>query len=170
MGCLSFYDSIIGDGDIPSPRLLGKLSNARIMAKYNTTQHLQFEDVSDEECWEALQPTLKILEDLAPHVKEWLEEQHVAGKIKYNLGCTGYFATFDCITRDLKIHRNLFFEEDGIKATILAHEWRHSKQNPNKFIKYIMSYALTRRLKTDIVENDAYLYESECRDSLYGKQ
>lgn len=167
MGCLSLYDATVGDGDIPEPRLLGRLSPARSLAVYNTTRDVNLQTTEDE-AWEKLQPTLVILKEVAPHVETWIRDRRRRGKFVVDMSDTGMYAGFDCVSREIKLRSMFFRLEDGEKACVIAHEWRHSKQNPTKFGKLIISFVITRELKTELVENDAYLYESDVHDSLYG--
>lgn len=168
LGGMSVYDLVVGDGVIPEPTQLGIGSPIREMAKFNTTKDFYGRNISDQEFWDGLQPAINILHKTAPHVEEWILEQQASGKLQYGKE-TGVFATFDCISRELTVYPILLTEQDGIKASILAHEWRHSVQNNQKFTKYILSYVLTRKLNEDLVENDAYLYESQVYEAIYGK-
>lgn len=145
---------------------MGQRSPTRELAKINTTKDIEM-PLDEGEYWEHIQPTLKVLRAVSPQAEKWVREKQETGKIKYDAS-TGFYATFDFVSRELTIYPRFFDMEDGVKASILAHEWRHSRQNPEKFIKYIMSYAITRELQTELVENDAYLYEAQCRESLYG--
>jgi len=169
LGGMSVLDVVFGDGVIPEPIQLGIKDPIRDMARFNTTQNLYGTGtlVSDQEFWDSLQPTINILHATAPHVEKWMLDQKANGKIKYSSG-VGVFATFDCISRELTIHSILLSEQDGVKASILAHEWRHSVQNNHKFTKYVLSYVITRKLHEDLVENDAYLYESQVYEAIYG--
>lgn len=171
MGAASVYDSTIGDGDIPEPIELGRLSDVRTLARFNSTANFAHEEYrTKEECWDNLQPTLKVLHKVAPHVESWINDQQANGKIIYEGESRGLICTFDCISRELTIYPALWSEQDGIKASILAHEWRHSRQNPQKFAKYVLSYVITRELKDDLVENDAYLYEKQTYEAIYGTE
>lgn len=164
---MSVFDLIVGDGIIPEPIQLGIKNPIRDMARFNTTKDLYGTTVLDQEFWDSLQPTINILHATAPHVEKWMLDQKANGKIKYSSG-SGVYATFDCISRELTIYSILLSEQDGVKAAILAHEWRHSVQNNQKFTKYILSYMITRKLREDLVENDAYLYESQVYEAIYG--
>lgn len=165
-GVGAIYDSVVGDGKIPESIEIGRLNSVRYIAKFNTTQYL--EEHTNQECWEALQPTLKILRETAPHVEKWLVSLYESKKLRFNHNEFEYTATFDLISRELEIYEPFFREQDGIKVAILCHEWRHSRQNYYKFFKYVFSYILTKELKEDLIENDAYLYEKQVLISIYG--
>jgi len=165
VGGMSVYDIVEGDGRIPEPKMLGIRSEIRQKVHDNTTRFDKPQ--TPEVYWENLQPTLVILKEISPQAEKWVREKHKKGKIRYDAS-TSFYAKYDFISDELIIYSSMYQEEDGIKATFLAHEWRHSKQNWYKFAKLVLSYAITRELHTELVENDAYLYEAQCRESLYG--
>lgn len=165
-GVGSLYDSAIADGKIPEMVELGRLNPVRYIARFNTTQYLSTTS-TDEECWEALQPTLKVLNEMAPHVESWIVDMHQRKKIKFDHSTFGFCATFDLVSRELVIYDSMFKEQDGVKAAIICHEWRHSKQNIYKFFKYVFSIII-KKPKEEIIENDAYLYEKQALISIYG--
>jgi len=167
MGTLGIYDAIIGDGDVVPPRIMGRLTEARTLAQNNTTKYFKGIRLTEKDAWRELQTTFKILRAINPEAEKWIRDCYASGRFHVDMSDNGMYASFDCIDRSVKLRSSFFKLNDGEKACVLSHEWRHSKQNPYKFAKLILSFMITRKLNTDIVENDAYLYEMESYNSLF---
>ena len=159
IGGLTVYDIIVGD-DVPSVSNIGHMSRERVMAHYNTTQHLQGKKKLDpEECWVAMQPSLQILDKVCPEASDWVRDRHQKGKIVWEAGNNGYYAKYDYVDKVLTFNSVTFSDIDGLKATVLAHEFRHSRQNFTKFFKVVVACVIYREPHPDIIEDDAYLFE-----------
>ena len=168
MGGLAFYDIIVGD-QVPSVKQLGRLSPVVVMGKLNTTEHMaKPEPQETQQYWDSLQPTMKCLDSVVPEAATWIEELNSKNKIVYQTEKSHNFASYDYVSGELTISWMLFQKNDAVKASILAHEFRHSRQTFYKFAKYVLSYAILRELRQDLVETDAYLYESQVKASLTG--
>lgn len=134
-------------GQYPDPFVV---SNGRYIVK----------GTSDELRWEGLQPALQILDEVNPSVSEWVRELHSNGKIVY-VETDGKLAKFGLYSRELKIYHGIYAECDGIIASVLCHEYRHSRQGINKILQYGFSFWRYKNGDDSILENDAYLYELE---------
>ena len=160
LGAASVYDICIGDGDVPDPMFVSRGNRESVMIFFNTSAHIR-RDSTDEEWWDSLENTLVVLDKVAPHVAEWVREQHKAGRIIFEREETGTYARYDYFDDLLIINYHTMTEVDGRKASVLAHEWRHSKQNFGKWFKSIVAAMILGEKKEEILENDAYLYESK---------
>ena len=77
-------------------------------------------------------------------------------------------AKYDMFRGRIVVKRELFCENDGTIATILCHEYRHSRQNLGKFCQYVLSFLFVREGDLSIIENDAVIYEQEARNAIFG--
>ena len=158
LGLFSVYDFTVGE-DIPEIRSLTVYDREAYMVRVNTTRMLAV-DFKEDECWDAIQPTLQVLDKVCPEVSEWVRDRQEKGKIVWEKESTGTYARYDYINNKLTFNRVSFLENDGIKASILAHEFRHSCQSFTKFYRSVVACMICREPKPDIVENDAYLFEN----------
>jgi len=160
LGIAATYDITIGDGEIPEPTFIGRGSRESVMVLFNTSSHIKTAS-SDEEWWSSLDSTLVILDKIAPHVSEWVREQKAEGRIVFEREPTGTYARYDYFEDVLIVNYVTMTEVDGRKASIFAHEWRHSKQNGAKWTKSIMACMILGEKKESILEDEAYLYEAK---------
>ena len=160
LGSASVYDIWVGDGDIPEPIFVGRGTRESVMIYFNTSAHIRRES-SDQEWWDSLDHTLVILDKVAPQVADWVREQKAEGRIVFEREETGTYARYDYIDDKLIINYHTMVQVDGRKASILAHEWRHSRQNFGKWFKAVVAAMILGEKKEEILENDAYLYESK---------
>ena len=132
------------------------------MAQYNTSGHLTSrKKLNPTECWESIQMSLQILDQVCPESSNWVRSQYVKGKLDWTTECNGTLATFNYQSRVLTINSSMFRLNDGVKASILAHEFRHSRQNFTKFFTSVAACVFHGKVQPHIVEDDARLYEKE---------
>ena len=154
LGTTTLYDITIGD-QIP------KVSNLGFGSPEKNLIHDQpiLKGWNDQECWSALQESLEILDRVCPEASEWVRDKHTSKQIIWEEEFTGCYAKFNYIDRDLTVNRTLFGESNGRIASILAHEFRHSKQNFSKFFRSTVACSILREPNEPIVETDAELFE-----------
>lgn len=157
LGSLSVYDFTVGE-NVPEIISLTIFDRELHMARVNTTHYLAT-DFKEEECWDAIQPSLQILDKVCPEVSEWVRDRHANGKLVWECEYSGTYAKYDYIDKTLTFNKLSFFKNDGIKASILAHEFRHSRQSFTKFYRSVVACMICQEPKPDVVENDAYLFE-----------
>jgi hypothetical protein len=168
IGACCLWDAL-GDGNIPRNNNYSRSANPSLISHYNCAQV----SATNEERWEGLSTALAILHEVNPTVETWVIQKHEENKIVFSDGKDNptfqftYIAAYDRFSRKLKISRLAFTAEDGQLAQILCHEYRHSRQNFGKFMIYTLSFVF-RRGDDSIVENDAYLYEREASEKIYG--
>jgi uncharacterized cupin superfamily protein len=165
------YDKGVGDGPLPrfqdisttAPELIPRL-------ELNTTQHLPLESLTLPQAWEALQPTLAILEATAPEIADWVYQQYRDGNIRLakTSRLNGQFdphfkadMDYHFLSGKITLTETMWGSSDAVKAGMLVHEYRHARQNPVKFISESLSDALTGRHRryTSRIEDEAFLYE-----------
>jgi hypothetical protein len=129
-----------------------------VMAYTNSTRNL-YGDFKEEHCWDAMQPSLQILDKVCPEAADWVRDRHAKGKLVWEEESTGTYARYDYINKRLTFNKASFLENDGIKASILAHEFRHARQNHTKFYRAVVACMICREPQPNIVETDAYLFE-----------
>lgn len=158
---MTIYDITIGD-DVPPVRYIGGRSPYKLRAYLNSTRHLVGRKPTDEECWLAVQPSLQILEQVCPEAYAWVKDRHANDKLIWDrTPRSPYLAKYDYQSKELTFHVQTFTENDGLKASIFAHEFRHSRQNFTKFFKSVVACMVCRKYKPSIVESDAELFEKE---------
>jgi hypothetical protein len=141
----------------------------------NSTTKLsgRFSSLTVEEVWEGLKPAIHIVREVNPQAADWLDATKSAGKVRllheeHDACSCSSMAKFDFYNRNLYIGPAIFSDEDGLKAAILIHEYRHSLQNHGKVFRYVMSCFMGCG-QSDIVENDAMLYEAQAVMAVYGE-
>jgi len=157
LGSLSVCEFFVME-EVPRIQKLTVFDRESVMAHMNTTKGF-YSKFEEEECWDELQPTLQILDKVCPEVSEWVRDRYVNGKIVWEKENSGTYAKYDYINKQLTFNRISFMENDGIKASILAHEFRHSRQRFTKFYRSVIACMICREPRTVLVENDAYLFE-----------
>lgn len=166
LGSITAYDIIVGD-DVPPianvypPR---QLSTAQL---YDSPELA--ENFDETRAWESLQPALQILDVVCPEASAWAREQHDSDKLIWKEEPDGNYASFNPYNRCVTINSDMFVLNNSERACTIAHEFRHSRQNISKFIKSSCCFVITGKRNPDIVENDAYLYESQVRSAIYGR-
>ena len=152
--------------DVPEVRFVSFKSIE--VAHFNNTAKI---DALTEEAdiWNHLQPSLSILKEACPEAEAWVRNRHQEGKYGYTWGRTGYYAAFHPILRVLIINESLLRCSDGEKAAILAHEFRHSRQNIAKHVVTVITMILARDLQEhfEIVEYEAERFEEEVRKVVF---
>ncbi|MBY0449534.1 MAG: hypothetical protein K2X01_02775 [Cyanobacteria bacterium] len=163
------YNHVVGDGALP--RFSAFMPYEKDTLLENTTAGLSPEalkKLSAEEKWQALQPTLKILNALSPDIADWVKTQHRQGNLSYGpptLTLNGnskdlILASFTM--GSLKINTPFWQMPDGYKAATLVHEYRHSRQNWGKLLSVFGTKLLTADFAyPSRIEDDAFLYEQE---------
>lgn len=166
LGSASLYDIIHGDGYIPDPIYIPVQFRERTIAQYNSSSHIRISS-SPEECWEGLDAAFIILDKTAPHVSDWVRNQMKEGRVVFEKENTWTYARYNALTDTLVINYATMVQTDGVKASILAHEWRHSRQNWGKWIKSAIACTILGKRVDSILENDARLYESKILLAFY---
>ena len=87
----------------------------------------------------------------------------------YTWGDTGYYAAYHPVQQSLILNETFLKSSNGMKAVILAHEFRHSRQ---LIFKHIMTIATAFFVKADhehflIVEHEAERFQEEVRSAIY---
>lgn len=144
------YDAVIGDG--PKPTMNNIAVQYKQQAQTNTTRNLLNEmsanlrdgkpEVPRERIWQEMQPMMDMLKALSPEVHAWAQQMYASGQMKFNQGPISEspnICTFDVISRELKINKVFFLSSDGEKASIMVHEYWHSRQNFGKHIARVLS-------------------------------
>lgn len=127
-----------------------------------------------EEVYEQLEPTLVILKEVCPEAEAWVRDRYRKCKFYVSCGNYGYFAAYAPLYGILDLNVSMFNLSDGEKAVILAHEFRHSRQN---ILKMVVSGA-TLIFRSDMnmnehykfIEYEAEEFERKARRSIFGRE
>jgi hypothetical protein len=173
----NLYDAAVGDGPLPqftplaqsAPHLVGKL-------KENTTARLADQPtLSPDQVWQALQPSLDILQAVSPEIAQWVHTMHQENRLHANgmhLVSAYYqseiYAGYDQVRDQLILGPAFWKLSNGHKAATLAHEFRHARQNYPKIVSDKLTQLITLRGHTDYckVEDEAYLYQKNFYQAL----
>lgn len=172
-GLLSLWTAY---GDGPLPAFTDLLPSSPLVPSRVSSVHCMAEGASEETRWLGLAPALAILDEVNPEVASWVRQKHEAGQLVFTDryrsedGKMPPLAKHDAFKHTLTVNRGLFAQNDGTTAAILAHEYRHSRQNLPKTILYALSFLLRAEGDPSIVENDALLYEGEAYIAVFGER
>lgn len=160
------YDVIVGD-DVPHIYNLGYNAPERQQAKDNTTREARGK--SPDELWDVYQPTIEILDKACPEAANWIRKCHEEDRLVWSGRGGTTFANYDSVSDMITIHDILHAEPDGIKAGILAHEFRHSRQNYAKWFKWGTACMLMSHPPDGMIEDDAYYFEHRVYLAIHDK-
>lgn len=147
--------------------------------RLNTTLKLSNQDhVQAQDYWQGLQPTLAIVKAVAPEIYQWVQDQHTTGLIVYEAKPHGEkiandadsetIAGYHINHKTLHLERGFWTLSDGDKATVLIHEYRHSRQSTYKGAREGMIQFLQgdpQRYES-LIEDEAYQYQLEAYRAL----
>lgn len=157
IGACLVLDKIIGDGPLPT-FIPGKY-------KIQTTPITQPKSTKDYQT--ALQPVFQILRGTNPQIAFWLKQQTIQYQFVFPIDHPQYKETKALhvpFVNMLILGPSFWKETELDKAAIIAHEYRHSRQNFAKVIGERTSQLLS--LQTFInpdatrLEDEAYLYQA----------
>lgn len=125
--------------------------------------------------WAGMAPALSILDRVNPDVAAWVRQKHERGDLvftdsyKCEKGEFPALAKYHHFRGTLTINRGLFAENDGTAASLLCHEYRHSRQELPKVVLHALSFLVRTSGDSSIVENDAMLYERDAYVAIFGE-
>ena len=168
-GLLSVWEGH-GDGRIPMAMPLRDVDPT-----CHSSRRCVMPQTSDGDCWGGLAPVLTILDEVNPTAAAWVRRQHERDALVFSDRFSGRqqsrdaLAKYDFFDGSLTVYRAAFDESDGAVAAILCHEFRHSRQNPAKVFRYVLSFMFDPDGDASIIENDAELYEHEAHVAIFGR-
>jgi hypothetical protein len=171
LGLMSLWGAS-GDGSIPEFSDL--LPPYGINPSRVSSAHCFRDRTSADDRWAGLAPALAILDYVNPDVASWIRQRHDRGELvftdRYQCEEDQFppLAKYDHFRGKLTINRGIFAENDGIVASLLCHEYRHSRQGLPKVALHALSYLLRTGGDSSIVENDAMLYERDACVAIFG--
>jgi hypothetical protein len=179
IGLSTIYDEAIGDGQLPHLNRIAALQPAvTTLARQNSTQQLSA-DKTPLEAWQALQPSRELLTGISPEISAWLYELHQQHRILYQEpeeslsiyampNGTETIAAYRHITGRLYLGHAFWRLSDGQKVAVLAHEYRHYRQNPAKRISRQLAQlaGMGRFDYQSPIEEEAFAYERQALDAL----
>jgi len=127
------------------------------------------ENFNEERAWLSLKPALQILDVVCPEASTWARDQKESNKIVWVPKSDGAYARYDQVCMRLIINADMFALINSERACTIAHEFRHSRQNISKSWKSACYLLLRGKRNPDIIEDDAYFYESKVRDAINGR-
>ena len=143
IGLGSVWNAVIGDGSLPRLSTLQHFSPMQVkLAQYNSTGNLPVSTIRSA-YWEALSPSRSLLLSISPQLSQWLLDLHLRQHIKVqepeDIYQTYHVASSETLLAAYRYNEDtLYLGEafwqlsDGQKVTVLAHEYRHSRQNFGK--------------------------------------
>lgn len=152
LGITTTYDIVVGD-EVPQV-------NSLPVGSYEKTIIFDHADL-EKEYWENIQRPLYILDKVCPEASQWVRDCKEKNMIVFKKENDGCYAKFDFLNKNLVINNSLFDQNNGTIASILAHEFRHSRQNFSIYFKSIIAHVILREPKYSIVEDDAEFFEAK---------
>lgn len=178
LGACAFYDQAIGDGPLPPINNLSAVSEFRALSQVNSTLDVP-PALTSTEGWQALSQSRALLAAISPEIEEWLDDLKRKDKITYGKAPTTLslykkqegtpiFAAYEPLGGKLYIGTDFWDLSNGEKAVILAHEYRHARQNWPKLISIRLTQGLWGGQLNDQsrLENEAFDYERQARAAL----
>jgi hypothetical protein len=172
------YDQAIGDGPLPPINNVSAVSKFRTLSQINSTLDLP-PALTSTEGWQALSQSRAMIVVLSPEIEEWLYDLKRKDKITYGKAPTTLsfykksagtpiFAAYEPLGGKLYIGIDFWGLSNGEKAAILAHEYRHARQNWPKLISIRLMQGLWGGQLSDQsrLENEALDYERQARAAL----
>lgn len=167
-GLSSIYEKVhdfwIGPVEVIVDNSITKRINLNISTYPNQDLVSKLEQSDDlicnKETWELLDEPVKILDVYCPESAEWVRERYHNSKLEFDKGCDTY-ATYNFLNQKLKINTILLkSENNGRIASVLAHEYQHSRQNYNlgKIMQISISKLFTWN-EPPFLEDEAELLE-----------
>ncbi|WP_373532042.1 hypothetical protein [Vampirovibrio sp.] len=178
LGACTFYDQIMGDGRLPAFNEVGHLPEIHTLVHTNSTldfPHTQ----APARGWQALRQSRSLLSALSPEIAAWVYELRQNNRIVYNEtpatlwlyskpASTPMLAAYEGMSGKLYVGADFWHLSDGEKAAILAHEYRHARQNWPKQISVRLAQYLGGAQLSDQsrLEYEAFDYERQARAAL----
>jgi hypothetical protein len=166
MGSLSFWEVVVPDN---VPEINAMLGPKQLEIAEDCPDPDLTCSFNSDKAYFSLRPTLQILDIVCPESSHWFRKQYENGKIIWTTEDDGSYARYKPLTGEVVVNAEMFVLKNGERACTIAHEFRHSRQNLSKYFKLTTAYLLTGKHNSDIIENDAYLYESQVRSAINGR-
>lgn len=179
IGLGTVYDEVIGDGTLPHLNQVAAIKPVYpILARQNTTQSLST-PLTAPEAGQALSPSRNLLIALSPEIGAWLYDLHQQGHIVYTEPAesltiyskqdgTETIAAYRHLNGTLYIGKTFWRLSDGQKAAVLAHEYRHFRQNlPKRISRQLAQLAGAGHFDYQSpIEEEAFAYERQALSAL----
>ncbi|WP_303673353.1 hypothetical protein [Vampirovibrio chlorellavorus] len=174
LGLCTLYDQGVGDGTLPGLNDLSGIREIRSAARQNSSRSLK-----GPAHWQSLSGGRSLLLALSPSLADWLYQLHHQRKIVYAAPAhwqsaygqsseTPLLAAYEPWSGKLYIGADFWTLSDGEKAAILAHEYRHARQNWPKVISHrLAQWLMHGQLQYHTpLEREAFDYERQARAAL----
>jgi hypothetical protein len=172
-GLANLVSVTVQDGQLPSFTPLS--AHARRAVFENRTAFLG-EHALPSEYWSALQPTMRLVDEISVPIGGWVRRLQRETRIHYQplpihavlSSRHDVLAAYDANFGTLTLAPGFWQLTDGEKATVLAHEYRHARQNRAK----IIASAIVQFLNGGMfqygspLEDEAHLYQLEAYRAL----
>ncbi|WMU93266.1 hypothetical protein EMOOHJMP_00072 [Microcystis phage MaAM05] len=174
LGLCTLYDQGVGDGTLPGFNDLSGIREIQSAARQNSSPNLKA-----PANWNTLSGGRSLLLALSPSLAEWLYQLNRQQKIIYETqekwqsaygqsSETPLLAAYEPWSGNLYIGPAFWALSDGEKAAVLAHEYRHARQNWPKILSHRLAQWMTHgQLPYDTpLEREAFDYERQARAAL----
>lgn len=178
LGACTLYDQAIGDGRLPRLNDLSDISQFTAQARENTTLS-KLENPVAQPDWKNLAASRELLTAVSPEIAAWLYALHEQNRIIYDsphhLSAfygkapeTPVLAAYEKLGGKLYLGDDFWVLNDGEKAAILAHEYRHSRQSWPKVLSHRLAQLIGggQLHYQSSLEAEAFAYERQVRSAL----
>lgn len=179
IGLCTVFDEVVGDGDLPHFNTLKAIDpDITTKANQNTTAAL-IANPTASIAWQAMAPSRDLLTALSPEIAAWLYQLHQENRIIYTAPTDAYgsygitpdarlIAAYRHLDGKLYLSQEFWALSDGQKVVVLAHEYRHYRQNAPKRLSHMLAQLLSAgRLRYhSAIEDEAFSYERQAQSAL----
>lgn len=178
LGACTLYDQAIGDGRLPRFNELASSSSISALSRMNSTSaYAPMENLRTG--WLAMAHSRELLTAISPEIVVWLYDLNQKNRIEYGKAPATLFlygkssdtpvmAAYEVLSGKLYIGSAFWALSDGEKAAVLAHEYRHTRQNwPKQISDRLAQLASGGQLRYQSrLEAEAFDYERQARAAL----
>lgn len=153
------YSLTVGDGPLPTLHTIAATHKKQVQANTTANFFNNASEASRKEWWAALAPTREVLKGLSPEIHDWFVKMHEDKKLvfyshnKDKGSKQDSLAYFDVFSRKMYLDTSFLVNNDGEKASIIIHEYRHSRQNAGKLLADFISLKRIATTNAEIVAN-----------------
>lgn len=126
--------------------------------------------LANEERWQIMQPALDILDNVCPEIATWTRKKWLDGQLVFDTDSENLYAWYHPATGRVAVTMLGLSECDGEMACTLAHEFRHSRQNFLRGAQCQIALLWGLDRKSELVEDEAYVFEARVRRAIRGIQ
>jgi len=162
VGCIHITAALTGNETVQPFRSLYAIRPDLMKDRYVVlTRNIRNED-SVEAHWQALQPSLNLLNAISPDIAKWIVRLYNQNQIIWEK--KPHFFNWPVLAaygKEFYFAPDFWKLSEGDKAAVIAHEYFHYRQNKSWMVGDVIMETLTGKLSEygSRTEDEAYLYQ-----------